>query len=244
MSPYLQNTRHPERGEIKIGGITPLTTIDFPDALSAVIFCQGCPWRCRYCHNSTLVTRNVETTYRWKNILKKLGQRVGLLDAIVFSGGEPTLQPGLYDAIHDVKALGFKAGLHTAGCYPQKLEKLLPSLDWVGFDIKAAATDYDQITGVANSGEKAWQSLNLLKNSNVDYEVRITVHSDLLSDDRLKTLLQHLSKMGIKNIALQHCRTDNLLDQDLGNNRMDWKHSICIDYAQNHFNEVALRLPC
>ncbi|MBT8438845.1 MAG: anaerobic ribonucleoside-triphosphate reductase activating protein [Gammaproteobacteria bacterium] len=243
MSQHFQNTPQPERREITIGGITPLTTIDFPDALSAVIFCQGCPWRCRYCHNSTLVKRNTETRYRWKDILKKLGQRVGLLDAIVFSGGEPTLQPGLHDAIHDIKALGFKAGLHTAGCYPEKLEKLLPSLDWVGFDIKAPAEDYDQITGVSNSGDKAWQSLELLQNSNVDYEVRITVHDDLLPDDRLKTLLQRLSVMGIKNIALQHCQTDDSLDRDLGPNRIDWKHSSCIDYAQNHFEEVVLRLP-
>jgi len=229
--------------QLEVGGLTPLTTIDYPDELAAVVFCQGCPWRCRYCHNSTLTGRNNDTHYHWPSILKKLKQRTGLLDAVVFSGGEPTLQNNLKDAITEIKQLGFKAGLHTAGCYPDRLKRILPLLDWVGLDIKALPEDYEQLTGVPRSGEKAWQSLNLLAKGNVNYEVRITVHYNLLSPGKLQTLLQRLSTTGIKNIALQHCRTDNLMDPGLGANQIEWENSLCIDYAQNHFEKVVLRLP-
>jgi pyruvate formate lyase activating enzyme len=235
-------TENTQNRQLKIGGLTALTSIDYPDELSAVVFCQGCPWRCRYCHNRELVKRNRTSGFQWKEILKRLELRCGFLDAVVFSGGEPTLQVGILDAVNDIKSLGFKAGLHTAGCYPDRLEKLLPSLDWVGFDIKANAEDYAQLTGVPGSGERAWQSLQLLVNSNANFEVRITVHGELLATNKLLSLLQSLGKMKIKNLALQHCRSGNTLDQSLGTNPVDWKNSICIDYAQQHFEKVILRL--
>ena len=103
---------------LSVGGLTPLTTIDYPDNLSAVVFCQGCPLRCRYCHNAELLPRRGATHIAWRDILYFLRQRQGLLDAVVFSGGEPTQQRGLADAIDEVRALGFKIGLHTAGIYP------------------------------------------------------------------------------------------------------------------------------
>jgi len=229
--------------QLEVGGLTPLTTIDYPDELAAVVFCQGCPWRCRYCHNEALVKRNMKTNYLWPDILEKLMQRIGLLDAVVFSGGEPTLQPALANAINDVKALNFKAGLHTAGCCPDRLKRILPLLDWIGLDIKALPEDYEQLTGVPQSGQKAWQSLKLLSEANIDHEVRITVHGNLLSPGKLQTLLQRLSTTGIKNIALQHCRTDNLIDPSLGANQINWENSPCINYAQNHFEKLVLRLP-
>ena len=90
----------------------------------------------------------------------------------MFSGGEPTLQRGLPDAVREVRELGFKVGLHTAGCYPERLDELLPALDWVGLDIKALPQDYAALTGVPGSGERAFESLQFLVESGVAHEVQ------------------------------------------------------------------------
>jgi len=96
---------------VEVGGLTPLTTIDYPGELAAVLFLQGCPWRCGYCHNQELMTRHGRNTIPWCLVMRMLEQRIGLLDAVVFSGGEPTLQANLGEAIRQVKSLGFKIGL-------------------------------------------------------------------------------------------------------------------------------------
>ena len=106
---------------LEVGGLLPLSTTDFPDRLSAVVFLQGCPWRCRYCHNPELQARASTGELAWRTVLDFLDRRAGLLDAVVFSGGEPTLQAGLARAVEDVRRRGFAAGLHTAGIYPRRL---------------------------------------------------------------------------------------------------------------------------
>lgn len=162
--------------ELRVGGLVPFTTIDYPGELAAVVFCQGCPWRCRYCHNTELLPPRSGSAIPWGEVVQFLEGRRGLLDAVVFSGGEPTLQPALEAAVAEVKKLGFKAGLHSASIYPERLGRLLPRLDWVGLDVKALPADYPAITGVADSGEPAWKSARLLIDSGVAHEMRITVH--------------------------------------------------------------------
>ena len=92
--------------EPRIGGFVPFSATDYPDHLSAVVFCQGCPWRCGYCHNVHLQPATNATELAWNSILSFLERRRGLLDAVVFSGGEPTLQHALAGAMRAVKALG------------------------------------------------------------------------------------------------------------------------------------------
>ena len=124
-----------------IGGLLPFTTIDYPGCLAAVLFCQGCPWRCRYCHNRHLLPQKGGSALPWQDVLALLERRQGLLDALVFSGGEATLQAALPEAMRRVRAMGFKVGLHTAGPYPERLRECLPLLDWVGMDLKAPFAD-------------------------------------------------------------------------------------------------------
>ena len=112
---------------LRIGGLLPMTTLDYPDHLSCVLFCQGCAWRCRYCHNPELIAARGKTPHDWRSVLRFLQQRQGLLDAVVFSGGEATLQPALPEAMQAVRALGFKVGLHSAGIKPAALARVLPS---------------------------------------------------------------------------------------------------------------------
>jgi len=190
---------------LNIGGITPFTTIDFPGHLAAVVFLQGCAWRCSYCHNPHLLSVD-ETSDDWEKLRYFLKKRQGFLDGVVFSGGEPLLQSGLTDAVTVVKEMGFKVALHTAGGNPQRLDKILPMLDWVGLDVKIAFADYAQITGVDGSGDKVLQSLKLVLNSDVDYEIRTTVDAHFFTQDTVLELAKNLAELGVNHYALQECR--------------------------------------
>ncbi|MGD8931301.1 MAG: anaerobic ribonucleoside-triphosphate reductase activating protein [Chromatiales bacterium] len=201
--------------ELNIGGFTPMTTIDYPGELAAVIFCQGCPWSCRYCHNSELIPRKAQYSISWNEIIEFLEQRRGLLDAVVFSGGEPTLQRALPKAIDQVKAMGYKVGLHTAGPYPERLQELLPRVDWVGLDIKALEEDYAKVTGVKGSGTKAWTSARLLIDSGVPHDIRTTVHPALTSNDEQQAITARLQSLGTDQHRLQECVLEHCLDPQL-----------------------------
>jgi len=194
---------------LNIGGFEPLTTIDYPDNLSCVVFTQGCPWRCRYCHNHDLIPANKQTEFSWNQIFEFIKTRVGLLDAVVFSGGEPCLQKNLLNAIKQTKALGFKIGLHTGGAYPARLKQCLDYVDWVGFDIKHLPLHYESVTQTPKSAEKAWQSLDILLASGVDYQLRITKHPELI---RLKKLIKHKYN---SDLTVQTCTTSHCLDAKL-----------------------------
>jgi len=121
--------------------------------------------------------------------------------------------------------MGFKIGLHTAGCYPERLDELLPALDWVGLDIKALPEDYPALTGVRGSGERALESLDYLVESGISHEVRVTVHDALLPGDKLQRLIDLLADHGAGEVMLQRCRTQHVLDPDLGHNAGPWQHA-------------------
>ena len=191
---------------LRIGGLTSYSTTDYPGCFAAVVFCQGCPWHCTYCHNPHLLSARTRPVVAWSEVVRFLGRRQGLLDAVVFSGGEPTLQDGLAAAMRAVKSAGFKVGLHTAGMYPERLRELFPLLDWIGMDIKAPFADYERVTGVPGSGEKAVASARLILDSGVDYEFRTTVHPVLLSLDALDTMGVELAALGVQHYVLQEFR--------------------------------------
>lgn len=205
----------PNTTKLRVGGLTPLTSIDYPGKLAAVIYCQGCPWRCRYCHNTGLLPGKGQNELGWDPILAFLERRKGLLDAIVFSGGEPTLQAVLPEAIDQAKAMGYKVGLHSAGIYPDRLERVLPFVDWVGLDIKAPKERYSEITQTADSGEAAWESARRLISSGPDHEIRITVHPSILPPETAMEMATALESMGAVRVVIQSCRTEHALDPSL-----------------------------
>lgn len=190
---------------LKIGGLTSFTTIDFPGHLAAVVFLQGCAWRCPYCHNPHLLEVDKQGD-DWEVLRSFLQPRRGFLDGVVLSGGEPLLQTGLADVISGIKAMGFKVALHTAGGNPQRLENYLSMLDWVGLDIKTTFTDYAQITGISGSGEQVQQSLELILASGIGYEVRTTVDPNFFTHNKVVELAESLAAAGVTHYALQECR--------------------------------------
>lgn len=205
----------PIERSLKVGGITPFTATDYPGKLAAVVFVQGCPWRCGYCHNPHLQPRLGSSTIPWTQVLELLHRRVGLIDAVVFSGGEPTIDAALEDAIGAVRALGFAVGLHSAGTYPRRLAEILPLLDWVGLDIKASFAQYDRITQIAGSGAQAQAAAEAVLASGVDYELRTTIHPDLLLEADILALAHSLSQMDVQNYVLQVFRAQGSQDAAL-----------------------------
>lgn len=198
----------PPASALNIAGLVPMSTVDWPGKLVATVFCQGCPWRCPYCHNHRLIPIRVAGTVAWSEVESLLSRRSGLLDGVVFSGGEATVQPALAAAMREVKETGFLVGLHTAGAYPTRLEQLLTEglVDWVGLDIKALPENYHRVAGVDKAGELAWRSLAVALDSGVGLEVRVTVFPD---GPRDALEVAHLARSaGVKNLALQVARPD------------------------------------
>ena len=194
---------------LRIGGLTPFTSIDYPGKLSAVVFVQGCPWRCGYCHNPHLQRRGEAAGPRWAEVRDWLKRRVGLIDAVVFSGGEPTIDPALGGAMDEVRALGLAAGLHSGGIHPRRLREVLPRADWVGLDVKAPLDDealHDRVTGVTGSAAAARESVRAVLDSGMAHELRTTAHPALLDDAALLRLADGLAAQGATHYALQVAR--------------------------------------
>ncbi len=204
--------------KIVVGGVEKFSAVDFPGVLTAVVFMQGCPWKCPFCHNASIRPILKENDFSWDLFVNFLKTRQGKLDAVTFSGGEPLVQDGLSEAIKDVKALGFKIGLHTGGYRPEHLAKILPLVDWVGLDIKAPfeAEKYKSIVGV-DQLDKVEKSLNLLLESGVDFECRTTCDPRFLTSEDLLAIAKELHKRGVKKYFLQKYRpveTDKVTTED------------------------------
>ena len=200
----------PSATELRVGGLARLSTCDWPGELVATVFCQGCAWDCPYCHNPGLHPAQAESSISWLSVLEFLQSRRGLLDGVVFSGGEPTLQSALPDAVQAVRSFGFRVGLHTADMAPERFAFLLPWIDWVGFDVKAPFGAYARITGAEGSGDKALTSLRLLLGCGVAYEVRTTFHPALLSLDEMVELRDQLLSLGVTHYAVQRFRATGI----------------------------------
>ena len=202
--------------ELAIAGLTPLSSCDWPGRLVATAFLQGCPWRCTYCHNAAILDPRAPGRVPWQDVLALLARRHGLLDGLVFSGGEPTRQVALVEAAAEVRDAGFGVGLHTSGAYPNRLPALLPLVDWVGFDVKAPVRLYRAITrvgGPTTSADATFASLRLVLDSGVDVEVRTTVDPTVMGPDDVAELTDVLAGLGVRRHVLQQARPDGTTDE-------------------------------
>ena len=193
--------------DLQIAGLTPMSSVDWPRKFVATVFAQGCPWACPYCHNQAIIDPKIPGVVSWESVEELLGRRRGLLDGVVFSGGEATRQLAVLPAMQRVRELGFKVGLHTAGPYPARLREILRTglVDWVGIDIKAmSGPNYEAVAGRPNAGPKAWESLGEVLDSGVSYEVRLTVYPDGPRDGY--EVASCVKDLGATHFALQQAR--------------------------------------
>ena len=194
---------------IAIGGLVSFTTIDYPGKLSAVLFLQGCPLRCPYCHNPGLQEANISAAVSWDEAFNLLKKRKGLLDGVVFSGGEPLLQTHLKKAMEEIKALGYEIALHTSGVFPERFKEVLPFVSWVGLDIKAPVEKYASASGTTEAfqmGKRAIESLDLLLKQGIPFEVRTTTDPRVISKEDVLKLAYFLKAKRVQTYALQEYR--------------------------------------
>ena len=160
---------------MRIGGIQKISLIDFPGKVSTVIFTQGCNFRCEFCHNPSLVLPEMfNHVIDDGEVLSFLESRKGLIDGVVLSGGEPTIQADLCQFIEKTKKMGFLIKLDTNGTNPDVLSDLYSKnlLDYVAMDIKHTLGKYSTIVGKNTDIQKIQQSISIIMNSGVDYEFR------------------------------------------------------------------------
>lgn len=169
-----------------------------------------------------------------------LSRRVGLLDGVVFSGGEPTLDPRLPDAVADVRALGLQAALHTAGIYPERLAALLPDLAWVGFDVKTDFERYDALAGLRRSGEATRSALTHLLASGVDHELRTTYHPAYVDDEALLATARTLRALGAPAWVLQRWRAHEGATEG-PSMQWRWPNEALLDRLRDEGPALALR---
>ncbi|XKE45374.1 anaerobic ribonucleoside-triphosphate reductase activating protein [Halomonas organivorans] len=193
------------------------TTLDaeaFPGRRSAVIYLQGCPLQCGYCENGTMMAPRRGESGEWEAVETYLASRLDRLDAVVFSGGEPTLHADLPEAVARVRGLGLSVGLHTAGPYPERLARLLPWLDWVALDVKGRGHDFDRIGGRPGVWRRHARSLEALLAGDVAFECRTTVHWRDFELADVERLAMTLADCGVHRYALQVARTERCQDPD------------------------------
>ncbi|HPN66827.1 MAG TPA: anaerobic ribonucleoside-triphosphate reductase activating protein [Candidatus Omnitrophota bacterium] len=181
---------------MRIGGFVKSSLIDYPGKVAAVIFTQGCNFRCPYCHNPDLVyPERFGKPMDFAEILDFLRKRRALLDGVVFCGGEPTFQEDLPEAILRIRALGYAVKLDTNGSSPDMLAEILPYLDYVAMDIKAPfGPDYPRVCGIEADDYEIRRSILLIRASGADYEFRTTCHPLLMPAEKVPQIRRVLGR--------------------------------------------------
>lgn len=176
--------------DLDIRGFMPQSLVDYPNNIAAVVFFRGCNMNCPFCYNHDLV-KNPEKYEKLEPdwVLHELERRKSFIDGAVLTGGEPTLYD-LEEFITKIKDLGLLVKLDSNGLNPNALEKLLPLVDYVAMDVKAAQHRYKEATGTDLDISKIKKSIELLKKSTTPYELRTTVVPDFIPEEDFPELVK------------------------------------------------------
>jgi len=202
---------------MRIGGLQKQSFIDWDGRMVAVVFTQGCNFRCGYCHNPSLVIPHlisISESISEEEVLSFLESRKGWLDGVVISGGEPTLQPCLKDFIKRIKQLGYAVKLDTNGTCPTLLKELIEEhlIDFVAMDIKTVPTyeRYAQVTPIGKAAfDNVMQSMQLLEQGTIPYQFRTTVIPSHHTSEDIQLLKQQMATC--PSYSLQEFREGDLV---------------------------------
>lgn len=228
---------------MEFAGLQKISLVDYEGKVACTLFTAGCNFRCPFCHNSDLVIYAKNVNYiPFDEILDYLNKRKGMLDAVVITGGEPTLMPDLKEKLYEIKKLGYKIKLDTNGTNPDIVKELvdLKLIDYVAMDIKNSYEGYSKTIGLESyDSNKILESINYLLSGEVDYEFRTTLVKEFHSDEDIKNIAKMIQSA--KRYYLQefknsgHCIDSSLHEVPL-NDAMRFK-SILLPYIK----EVKLR---
>lgn len=190
--------------------------LDFPGRTACTVFTWGCNFRCPFCHNASLVTQQDDAFYNESEIFEHLEKRKNVIDGVAVTGGEPLLQKDIERFLYEIKEKGFAVKLDTNGSFPEKLEGILQLglADYVAMDIKNCREKYGMTVGVKNFDIKPVEkSIELLRNSGIDYEFRTTVTADFHTPDDIEKAAEWIQ--GSPAYFLQNFEdSGNLIDEN------------------------------
>jgi len=169
---------------MKIAALQKVSFIDYPGKIAAVLFCPFCNLRCPYCHNPELVFFKGELLNE-QDVLSFLKSRIGKIESVVVTGGEPTLQSDLAEFLSQIKQMGFLVKLDTNGHFPNVLETTLNTVDMIALDLKATCDEYKTFGGDC---ERLKESLTILKRFKGDLIIRTTMYPPYTSKEDLTTM--------------------------------------------------------
>ncbi|HRS23162.1 MAG TPA: anaerobic ribonucleoside-triphosphate reductase activating protein [Candidatus Woesebacteria bacterium] len=193
---------------MRLGGCQQTTFLDYPGKLATTIFTVGCNFRCPFCHNRDLVLEAKEVISE-EDFFEFLKKRKNILEGVVISGGEPTLQPGLDNFCSKIKQIGYLVKLDTNGSRPEVLEKLIKNhlIDFVAMDIKADRKNYEKASGVKVDLAQIEKSVEIIKKSGLDHQFRSTIVRGIHD----KKVVARMKKK-FPNLVLQKFRAQNCLN--------------------------------
>lgn len=200
---------------MQVAAFQPFSLIDYPGKIAAILFTQGCMFRCHFCHNPELVLPNLFGELLSEDkVMTFLESRRGKLDGVVITGGEPTLHAGLGALLHQIKKLGFLVKLDTAGVNPERVSEFLDAdlIDYIAMDVKAPLDRYEAVVGRAVDTNKILASIDLIKSRAPDYEFRTTVVEGLHSKEDVLGIGELIR--GAKRYALQRFVPTKTVDPD------------------------------
>lgn len=222
-------------------GIDKFSLLDYDENVSVVLFAPTCNFRCPFCHNGQSVL-NAEQAIPFNEIIDFLKTRIGLIDAVVVSGGEPTLMNDIAAKIEQIRNLGFKIKLDTNGTNPGVLQELLDKklLDYIAMDIKNCEEKYPVTCGVKSlSIENIKKSIQITMNSGIDYEFRTTLVAEYHSKDDMAGIGKMIK--GAKRLFLQKfVDRDGVIKKGLHHVERVWAESFRTELS-NYVDNVELR---
>ncbi len=195
---------------MKFAGLQKTSLVDYPDRVASVLFTPGCNLRCPYCHNWRIVTEPKPPFMNEETAMIILEKRKKYVDAVVVTGGEPTLHQELPKFLRRLKEKGFAVKLDTNGFYPEVLEECLPSVDYVALDVKTSLEKYWQLGAANTSG--LMRTLAILKTGKVDYEFRTTVVPGFVDNENIARIGELVK--GAKTVAVQQFVPEDTLDKN------------------------------
>lgn len=202
---------------MNIGGLLKLSLIDYPGKIAAVIFTQGCNFRCPYCHNPELVLpERFRDPIPEDKVLAHLKKRVGQLEGVVVSGGEPTMQKDLIRFLEKLKKLGYPVKLDTNGSHPDVLKEILRLglVDFIAMDLKTLLEKYHHLTAMKDCPQRIRESIHIILGSHVSHEFRTTLVKPLTLPEDLLPMVSLIE--GAKKYRLQRfIPSDSILDKKL-----------------------------